>query len=195
MDTKQAKDFFVREAAEQALLDRVSLSDIEKRMIYFTESDPASCPDPISLNDEFESQYDMPAYEAKMYQLLTHAHERLRRENPERVGNWDEAIKELQKGDHYVLVLLGPTGSSSFSPDRPKHDSLKLLGTAVLVAAAMVISAFAAAKVNVDFHHMRWLLFALLILVWAVFSRSGRVPVSSLFARRKPRRRTSPDTD
>ena len=45
MNTKQAKDFFVaqaaEQAAEQAAIEGVPLADTEKRMMYFTESDPA----------------------------------------------------------------------------------------------------------------------------------------------------------
>lgn len=51
MNTNEAKDFLVEQAAQQAALDRTPLSDLERRMMYFTESDPASCGDPFSLND------------------------------------------------------------------------------------------------------------------------------------------------
>jgi hypothetical protein len=60
MDTKKAKDFLVAQTAEQAAIEGVPLAEIEKRMMYFTESDPASCPDPIALNDEFEAQFETP---------------------------------------------------------------------------------------------------------------------------------------
>ena len=43
MNTKQAKDFLVEQATKQAALENLPLSDIEKKMMYFTESDPASC--------------------------------------------------------------------------------------------------------------------------------------------------------
>jgi hypothetical protein len=58
MNNKQAEDFLVQQAAEQASLEAVPLSDLEKRMMYFTESDASSCEYPIELNDEFEAQYD-----------------------------------------------------------------------------------------------------------------------------------------
>ena len=41
-------------------LEHVPLTDLETRMMYFTESDPASCDDPIALNDELEQEYDTP---------------------------------------------------------------------------------------------------------------------------------------
>lgn len=49
MNTRQAKDFLADQAAQQAVLDHIPLSDLEKRMMYFTETDPASCAGPIGL--------------------------------------------------------------------------------------------------------------------------------------------------
>lgn len=60
------------------MLDGVSLSDLEKRMMYFTESDDAT-EDAAQLNDEFEAEYETAAYEAKVSKLLHHAYARLKR--------------------------------------------------------------------------------------------------------------------
>jgi hypothetical protein len=106
MNTKQAKDFLVQQAAEEAALENVSLSDLEKRMMYFTETDPASCENPIDLHTEFEEQHDMEEYELKISRLLHHADKRLKQEDPEKLRNWQEALQTLRKGDHYILVLL-----------------------------------------------------------------------------------------
>jgi hypothetical protein len=106
MNTKQAKSFLVQQAAEQAALENVPLSDLEKGMMYFTESDPASCDNPIDLNGEFEEKYDTEEYEIKISRLLHHAYKRLKHEDAEKLSNWNEAIQTLRKGDHYILVLL-----------------------------------------------------------------------------------------
>jgi hypothetical protein len=105
MNTKQAKDFLVQQTAEQAAMDSVALSEVEKKMMYFTESDPVSCERPYEVNDEFEAQYEMEEYEAKISPLLHHAYERLKREDPERKRLWDQAIGKLREGDHYFIVL------------------------------------------------------------------------------------------
>lgn len=106
MNSKEAKDFLVQQVAEQAALENLPFSDLEKRMMYFTESDPASCDKPFELNDEFEAQHDNAEYEAKVSQLLQHAHGRVAMQNAEMGRMWDEAVGELRKGDHYLLVLL-----------------------------------------------------------------------------------------
>jgi hypothetical protein len=184
MDTKQAKDFLVAHAAEQAAIEGVTLADLEKRMMYFTESDPASCPDPLALNDEFEAQFETPEYEAKMFNLLEHARERLRKDDPERSRNWDEAVGELMKGDHYILVLLGLSGALA-GAERPKHDFLNLILTAVLVTAGFVLASLMAAKFNLESRYVSGLLVALFVLVWVVSSRTVRLLVSGYLARRK----------
>ena len=62
MNTKEAKDFLADQAAQQAALEHIPISDLEKRMMYFTESDPASCGDPDSLHrmSSTTTKYDTP---------------------------------------------------------------------------------------------------------------------------------------
>jgi len=141
MRVLEAKDFLVKQTAEQAALENVPLSDLEKRMMYFT-AETDECPeDPIALNDAFEAEYDTNEYEAKISKLLRHAHKRIRKGNPEAGRKWKEAIQELSKGDHYILFLRGEgLGLASGKPaQRPPYDSLKLLGTAILVVAGMLL--------------------------------------------------------
>jgi hypothetical protein len=111
MNSKQAKDFLVQQAAEQAVLENLPLSDLEKKMMYFTESDPSSCNKPLELNEEFEAQYDTDEYEAKISGFLQRARGRLR--DSEAKGSWDVAVSELREGDHYLLVLLDETPHAS----------------------------------------------------------------------------------
>lgn len=106
MNTKQAKDFLVRQACEQAALENVTLSDVEKRMMYFTETDPPSCQNPIDLNSEFEDQCDTEEYELKMSRLLDDAQKRLKQDDPQKLRDWTEALQTLREGDHYILILL-----------------------------------------------------------------------------------------
>ena len=132
MDVRAAKAFLVEQAAQQANVENVPLSDLEKRMMCFTESDD-TFEDPIKLNEEFEAAYETDEYEAKISGLLRRAYKRIANENQEMARQWDGAIRVLRKGDHYLLVLWdqGPS-------ERPPHDSLKLLGSAIVVSCAFV---------------------------------------------------------
>jgi hypothetical protein len=137
MTAKEAKDFLVYQTSEQAALENVPLSEIEKRMMYFVENDPSSCADPLQLNDEFEAEYDSGEYEAKIGRLLHHCYKRLKTENPEKARNWDEAIRTLQSGDHYLPVLwsVKPTGEHRW------RDLLLMIAIGLLVVAGILVAA------------------------------------------------------
>ncbi len=169
MNTKAAKDYLVQQTAEQAALEHVSLSDIEKRMLYFTESDPASCDNPIELNDDFEQEYDTPEYEAKISRLLHHAYKRLKPEDPEGVRQWNEAMRVLRKGDHYILVLWDTETAS----DHPVRDFFKPFGIGLLIAVGFAIAIAIAEKYNVDLDrygkYFPILLVVLVLLVTGAF--------------------------
>ncbi len=73
----------------------------------------------------------MPEYEAKISRLLHRAYHRLRKENDAARKNWDQPIRCLRRGDHYLPVMwdLTPPG------ERPQGDSLKLFASALGVVA------------------------------------------------------------
>lgn len=149
MQVREAKEFLVRQVVEQARLEHVSLSDLERRMMYFTECGYVP-EDPIKLNDEFEAAYDSDEYEAKIWQLLHHAHQRLRKERDVAAKSWNLAIKCLRRGDHYLLVMwdLAP---STWTPVR---GSLKLLASSLGLAALAVLTALIAPRFEPQW---RWL--------------------------------------
>ena len=104
MQVREAKDFLVQQTAEQAQLENVPFSALERRMMYFTET--GECPeDPIALNDAFEAEYDTTAYEKKISLLMARAYRRIKRESPEKLRLWNDAFSALSKGDHYILLF------------------------------------------------------------------------------------------
>jgi len=139
MNVLEAKHFFVEKTVEQALLEHVPLSDLEKRMMYFTESGEMP-EDPIELNSTFEAKYDSAEYETKMSNLLRNAYKRLKQENPSSASTWDEAVQELRKGDHYLLVLLNDTPSISPRVGISRWSFWKLLGVSFLVLVVGLIA-------------------------------------------------------
>jgi len=170
MKTKQAKDFLVEQAGKQAARENVPLSDIEKRMMYFTESDATSCDNPLELNDEFESQYETVEYESKISRLLHHAYDRLKLEDPEGKRNWDQAIRTLRKGDHYFLVLWDTKPSS----EHPTRDSFKLLGVGMLIAVGIGIAAVFSTKYNIDSHRFGRYVVAVVLGIYLLASGTFR---------------------
>lgn len=137
MRSREAKDFLVQQSAEQAAIENVVLSDLEKRMMCFTETNPSE--DPLKLNEEFVAAYDSDEFESKIAGLLHRAYRRLLKNDSESARKWNDAVRQLRKEDHYLLVLWdkGPR-------ERPPYDSLKLLGTAILLIALVMPLIFAA---------------------------------------------------
>jgi len=109
---QQAKEFVIAQVVEQAKRENVPLSEIERRMLYFTESyDPP--PDIVETNDEFERDYDSADYEKKIAGLLRNARERNKKESPEAATRWKQAVADIRKEDHYLLVMLDQSANSS----------------------------------------------------------------------------------
>lgn len=129
MNSKEAKDFLVQQTAQQAEIEGIPLSDLEKRMMYFTEWDD-SCENPIQLNEEFEAECDTAEYEAKIAGLLKNAYKRVKRDSPDTKRIWEEAIEKLSKEDHYILVLWRAAPKS----EHPRRDLFIQVGIGVLIA-------------------------------------------------------------
>jgi len=186
MRARKAKDFLVAQTAEQAALEGVPLSDLEKRMMYFTEIEEMP-EDPIKLNEEFEAEYDSDEYEAKISKLLHHAYARIKKENPEAARQWSEAMLELGKGDHYILVLLNESSLMGSSlTERPPHDSLKLFATGLGVAALVVIAAFIPVKFGPQLQahsHLLFGIFITIVLAGCFFPRRVGIAVGWLMDR------------
>ena len=171
----EAKDFLVQQVAEQAAIEHIPLSDLERRMMYFTESGEMR-EDAIALNDAFDAKYIAEEYEAKISSLLHHARNRLRKESDQKLRTWDSAIKCLKQGDHYVLVMwdMQPAEARP-SAERPPYDSLKLLSAGILVAAAMFGFSFAWDRIAPNFpDSLSWIVRRLILYSFVALLFIGR---------------------
>ena len=100
---REAKEFLIERILCQARRNGVSLSEIEKKMLYFSETD-WTLPDMPEINEEFDRHYDQSEYERKIAKLVRGARGRQWQEGHER--DWKEAVRVLGKEDHYLLVLI-----------------------------------------------------------------------------------------
>jgi hypothetical protein len=133
MQVREAKDFLVRQTEIQATIDGIPFSDQEKKLMYFTESQESEEEGPEDFAEGVDDvNYD---YEAKIYAFLHHAYSRIKKENPEERHLWDEAIRTLRQGDHYILVLWDHNPYQKlFSP-----SFWKLLAVGILVLIILMI--------------------------------------------------------
>ncbi len=138
---REAKEFLVAKIAEEAQREGVSLSDVERKMLYFSETDWTPS-DTMDVNDKFDREYDQDKYENKIRGLVGHLSQRIKREDRKEYDSFVDALRALSKGDHYILVMTGPV--------RPPGDLLKLLMTALAVSVAFFGGVFLAAKYNID---------------------------------------------
>ena len=108
---RDAKEFLVARIVAEAQREGVLLSEIERKMLYFSETD-RTLPDIDKVSEAFASQYDHDEYEKKITGLTHHARTRARKEDKPEFEAWAEAIRLLSKEDHYLLVMINDNGTS-----------------------------------------------------------------------------------
>lgn len=84
VDSMQAKEFLVARIAEEAQREHITLSELERRMLFFPEISP-TLPDMMEIAEKFEAEYNDAEYEEKIRGLSKKAFERDRKEWPENV--------------------------------------------------------------------------------------------------------------
>ena len=132
---REAKEFLASQIAEQAQRDHVQLSEVEQKMLYFSQTD-WTLPDMSELPQGFDRDYDQDQYEEKVTTLIRHAYKCALKRPRDDYENWWSAIRLLSNEDHYVLVIIRLAGL------RPRLDQLKLLGAGTLVATLWVCWVF-----------------------------------------------------
>jgi hypothetical protein len=103
-----ARQFLVDRVIEQASREQVQLSDVEKRMLKFSEvmdHDPE-----YAASEVFDKQYDCQEYESKISGLLKRAY--ALDKDQDKASDWKAALHELKDQDCYVLVMVDQAGLS-----------------------------------------------------------------------------------
>jgi hypothetical protein len=106
MDRVAAKQFLVSRVIAEAKLEGVPLSDVETKMLHFTEVHP-SLPDIYDVYAEFERDYDGDQYEKKVVGLLKNARDSDQKQFSDAEQQWKDALNALRAEDHYILVMTG----------------------------------------------------------------------------------------
>jgi hypothetical protein len=161
-NAREAKEFLVSRTVDEAQREGVPLSEVERKMLYFSETG-WTLPDIMEVNDEFDSECDQIDYERKIAGLIAHARKRDREENREGFDSWSDAIRTLGKEDHYILVMVQKAHLST----RPPADILKLWGTGMAIVAIIGYAAFLSAKYNVDFDKYLPSKGTVVLVIWA----------------------------
>lgn len=140
---REAKEFLISRIVAQAERENVLLSEVERKMLYFTESG-WTLPDMMAVSEAFDSEYDQARYEKKIAKLIRNAAKHDRRESRDEYDAWWAAIRFLRREDHYISVLIGVSGL------RPAGDQLRLLATALGIVTCLLSAMFLSAKYKID---------------------------------------------
>ena len=146
-NAREAKEFLISKIVEQAQCDGVSLSDLERTMLYFSETG-WTLPSIGSISEEFDRVCDQDEYEEKIVALIKGAYKEILRDPGNGYEKWWSAIRLLRKQDHYILVMVNQAGL------RPRHNQLKLLaagiGIVAVILCAQLVAFFLREKYGAD---------------------------------------------
>ncbi len=156
---REAKEFLVSKIVEEAQRENVPLSDVERKMLYFTESG-WTLPDIMKVSEDFDREYDQDEYEKKIAKLVTKADRRIRKGSRDDYDRWWAAIRLLQREDHYITVMI------RLAALRPRGDQLRLFATGLGIVTCILIWTFIGIKYNIPMPSRG----TLGVFVWAVLA-------------------------
>lgn len=143
---REALDFVASQIAEQAQHDGVPLSEIERKMLYFSET-AWTLPNILEISDEFDRDYDQHVYEKKISQLIKKAVSNARQQR-EKFEGWTEAIQRLSNEDRFLLVMVKQARLGRTI--RPSGVSWRLWGTGLIGITLFVSLVWIMAKIFPD---------------------------------------------
>jgi hypothetical protein len=98
-----AKRYLVARVIEQAATEDVPLSEAERHMLSWSESDPDFTPDFDLVEAPEVSE---PVFEPKVAALIRHAYDRDCHLNSQARLMYQEARAKLNEGDHYISIMI-----------------------------------------------------------------------------------------
>jgi hypothetical protein len=111
---RAAKDYLAKRITEQARQEGTPLTEVERKMLYFTEDGGLSRA-MAAVSEEFDRDYDQDDYEERIGGLV----QRLLAQ-PDAAAeeeDWDNAAIKLCDGDHYLSVLINASPApAAWSP-------------------------------------------------------------------------------
>jgi hypothetical protein len=157
-----AKKFLVSRIVAEANRQGIPLSEVEQKMLYFSESYP-TLPEMAEVSEKFDKECNSEEYEEKISKLSQSAYRRDLKESDDTAQRWKDAIGLLKTEDHYILVMV--------SVSRPASDVVKLFltGIVVTVFGLALIVALEWAKEDILPRIPRWILSLAFAVSCAVF--------------------------
>ena len=136
IDDHGALDFVASQIVDEAQRDCVPLSEVERKMLYFSET-AWTLPDIWEVSDEFDKEYEQGAYEKKISGLIKKAVTRARKQQRENYEAWTAAMRRLSKNDRYLLVMVKQAGLGQILRPGRRSGSLRRMYSGGLAVAAL----------------------------------------------------------
>ena len=143
----EAKDFVVSRIVEEAQREGAPLSEPERKMLYFSESEMSEAE--AELCADFDREYDQDSYEQRIAAFIQKIDKRYRTQDAQEYARWRSAIQLLLQNGNYIGVMVAQSGLRPRGT-RPRGDVLKLISTAFLIVGALAGVAFLMAKWDID---------------------------------------------
>jgi hypothetical protein len=140
---REAKEFLISRIVLEAQRENIPLSEVERKMLYFTESG-WTLPDMTTVYEAFDRDYNQNKYEQKIAKLIRKAAKYDYKESREEYDSWWAAIRFLKREDHYISVMIGISGL------RPAGDQLRLFGTALAIVVCFLLFLLLSIKYQID---------------------------------------------
>jgi hypothetical protein len=140
--SREAKDFLVSRIVTQAEREGLPLSEVERKMLYFSET-AWTLPDMAEVNDTFDRKYDQTEYEQKIAKLVGNFRSDARADAQHEFEAWTAAVQTLSREDRYLLVLI----STTEAPVRRRGDFLKLVAVALIIVGVVIAITFLVSRI------------------------------------------------
>jgi hypothetical protein len=102
---REAKEFLAGKIAEEAKREGTPLTEVERKMLYFTETG-WTLQDIMDVNAEFERDYNEVENEQKIGGLVRRIQERQNSRDEEPREAWCTALETVGDEDCYLLTLI-----------------------------------------------------------------------------------------
>jgi hypothetical protein len=132
---REAKIFLACRIAEEAEREGLPLDDIERKMLYFSESG-WTLEDMDEVNEIFERDYKRRDYEKRVGRLIRKLRVRVRAAYGDEFEGWTRAVHALRGEDHYLKHLIAVS--------KPRGELTRLVITALVVAGVMLLAIYLA---------------------------------------------------
>lgn len=100
-----AKQFFVERIITQTKKDKIILSEAEKYMLNFSETDGGFILDQ-TLQEQFDNETTDEEFEKKIIKLIRKIYNNDVKNNPEAKSKYRRMYRDLKRGDHYILIMI-----------------------------------------------------------------------------------------